>query len=150
MCSKAASIGLKSCNDFLAALILDALREYDVELDDEVAARSVSLHLESVGGISDDIACESAWHTLSGTAELRLRCDHIGWRDKDLSIIEGVNSDRLQLEGIDKIESVGVDQIISFALKVSKRLLRELDYQVGWVGTKGFMATSSEDKFGLG
>lgn len=127
--------------------MLHSLREHDIEFDNEVATGAISLHRQLRGRISHDLPCECAWHTLAHHSEFSLWSDYISGRHKDFPIIECIHCDWLHLQGFNQAQRVRIHKVVSFALEVRQRLLRELDYEIGRVSTERLMASPLMNKY---
>lgn len=122
--------------------MLDAFREDDIELNNQVASWSICLHLKLCSCINNDIASERFRHALSCHSELCLWCNDLCRCHKDFPIIKGVHGDRLHLKRLNKCKRMRVDKIIALALVVWQWLLGELDHEVRWVRAERLMTTT--------
>lgn len=108
----------------------DTLRENDIEFDDQVSTRSISLGLQLGSRVNHGIACENARHALVWHTKLCLGRDNIGRCHENFPIIKSVHGDWLHFESIHEAHCMGVHQVVTLAFKVWQCFLSEFDYQI--------------------
>ena len=106
------------------------LGEHDVELNDQVSAWAIALTSKLGLRVDDDITGQGTGHAFACDSQLSLGCNHVFRSHEHLPIIEGVDGDRLHLQGVEQSQRVSVDKVVALTHEVGQRLLCKLDYQV--------------------